>query len=253
MRLITLNLWGGIVYEPLMKFIESHSSDTDIFCFQEMLFGDKSEFTPQDKGRINLFSEINSRLTDFVPYKNISTSDHFQHEPIDFPAGQAIFVRKGITVKDNGGFFCMDKIPWNTMDCGKLTGNFQWIECELNGDNIFIGNLHGVWQKDTKKVDTPERFEQSNKVKNFMDTKKCKKILCGDFNLLNDGQSISILENGMKNLIKEYGIISTRSNFYKHPLRFADYVLVSKDININSFKALQDQVSDHLPLLLNFN
>ena len=55
MKLITLNLWAGVVYEPLIEFIKKHSEDTDVFCFQEMAFGDSPNFTPIYKARVNLF------------------------------------------------------------------------------------------------------------------------------------------------------------------------------------------------------
>jgi exonuclease III len=253
MKLITLNLWGGIVYEPLIEFIKKHSSDTDIFCFQEMLFGDKPEFTTLDKGRVNLFSEISSVLIDFNPYKNISNSDHFQKEKVAFKGGQAIFVRKNINVKDNGGFVCYDKVPEKTTEGGKLTGNLQWIAIELEKGELTITNLHGLWQKGTSKVDTPDRFVQSEKIKNFMDNRDGKKILCGDFNLIPTGQSIEMLEVGMKNLVKEYNVQSTRSDFYDGVQKFADYILTSPEIEVKSFGVLQDQVSDHLPLSLEFD
>src|SRR3989304_780654 len=42
-----------------------------------------------------------------------------------------------------------------------------------------------------------------------------QKILCGDFNLNPDTKSLNILDRGMKNLIKEYKVKSTRSGLYK--------------------------------------
>lgn len=54
------------------------------------------------------------------------------------------------------------------------------------------------------------------------------------------------------NLIKKYNISSTRSNYYKKQDKFADYVFVSNGINISKFKILSDQVSDHLPIMLEF-
>lgn len=36
MKLITLNIWGGKVLEPLMNFFQKHAEDTDIFCLQEV-------------------------------------------------------------------------------------------------------------------------------------------------------------------------------------------------------------------------
>ncbi len=83
MKLITLNLWGGIVYEPQMEFIKKHSVDTDIFCFQEMVFGENPKFTPDLKARENLFNEIKQRLPDFTAFQYISPSDKFEREQIN--------------------------------------------------------------------------------------------------------------------------------------------------------------------------
>jgi endonuclease/exonuclease/phosphatase family metal-dependent hydrolase len=60
-------------------------------------------------------------------------------------------------------------------------------------------------------------------------------------------------ELGMRNLITEYGVTSTRTSLYtKTEERFADYIFVSKDIEVKDFKVLPDVVSDHAALLLEF-
>jgi endonuclease/exonuclease/phosphatase family metal-dependent hydrolase len=50
---------------------------------------------------------------------------------------------------------------------------------------------------------------------------------------------------GLKNLIHEYGITSTRTSFYTRENKFADYVFTSPGINVQDFKVLPDEVSDH--------
>lgn len=253
MKLITLNLWGGKVYHPLLQFIESYASDIDIFCFQEVLFGSEPRFTPINKARENIFQEILQLLKDFEPVKYISPSEHFAHESITFGVGQSIFLKRPMEIKDNGGFHCYDKMPENTEGGGKATGNLQWVDVS-NGAEVFtIANLHGIWIKDTKKADCPARITQSKKIKNFLDSKNNKKILCGDFNLIPNGESMRILNQGMVNLVKEYNIQSTRSSYYKKDIKFADYVLVSPNIEVSDFAVLQDEVSDHLPLFLQFS
>jgi len=78
-------------------------------------------------------------------------------------------------------------------------------------------------------------------------------VLCGDFNLLPDTESLKRLEGiGLRNLIKEYGITSTRTSFYDKPAKFADYALVSEGIEVKDFKILPDEVSDHSPMYLEF-
>ena len=252
MKLITLNIWGGIIYEPLVKFIKKHADDTDVFSFQEVLFGDKPQFTEMQKARENIFHEIELLLPGFVSYKHVAPTNYFAREPIEFEAGQAIFVKKTIKVKDNGGILCTDKVPPDSAKGGKMTGRLQWVDLEINNGTITITNLHGLWQEGTLKVDTPERLTQSKKIKEFLNNKNGKKILCGDFNLSPTGKSIEILEEGMVNLIKKYNIQSTRSSFYTKDVRLGDYILVSSDIEIKDFKVFQEDISDHLPLLVEF-
>lgn len=103
------------------------------------------------------------------------------------------------------------------------------------------------------KEDTPERLEQSDNILKFLDSYKFGKILCGDFNLNPGTKSISMLEKGMVNLIKKYNIQNTRSNLHTRKDKLADYILVSRDVEVLDFKVMEDQVSDHLPLFLEFN
>lgn len=83
------------------------------------------------------------------------------------------------------------------------------------------------------------------------------KVLCGDFNLLPQTKSIAMLEGRMRNLIKEYNIKTTRSKlnpYHGTPTEqhFADYVFVSEDIKVLDFKVPEAEVSDHLPMILEF-
>mgnify|MGYP001591999384 CR=1 FL=1 len=66
MKLINLNLQGGVVYEPLMEFIKKHSSNTDIFCFQEVFHNTKKiRSILGNKVRPKLFSELQDMLLNF--------------------------------------------------------------------------------------------------------------------------------------------------------------------------------------------
>jgi endonuclease/exonuclease/phosphatase family metal-dependent hydrolase len=56
----------------------------------------------------------------------------------------------------------------------------------------------------------------------------------------------------MTNLVTKFGVTSTRSSHYLKEEKFADYILVSPHVEVNDFQVLQEEVSDHLPLLLEF-
>lgn len=75
----------------------------------------------------------------------------------------------------------------------------------------------------------------------------------GDFNLDPDTKSLKILERNLKNLIKEYKISTTRSSLYARQHKFADYVLVSPGIKVINFQVPDIAISDHLPMILEFN
>lgn len=256
MRFLTLNLWGGQVYEPLLEFLQKQAGDIDVFCFQEIIFGEAAAFTLKHETRINLFNEIQECLPGYrgLRFPTPKEARYFQSEPLldSIEAGQAIFVREGLTVANQGNFRTYTDFPEGMDYGGKITGSCMWVELGENEDSVLVMNLHGLWQKDSNKQDTPARLEQSRILKEFISSRSGKRILCGDFNLRPDGASIGALEENMRNLVKEYGITSTRSELYKKEEKFADYVLVSPEVAIIKFEALPDVVSDHLPLLLEF-
>ena len=54
--------------------------------------------------------------------------------------------------------------------------------------------------------------------------------------------------------VKEYQISTTRSPLYRNfaEMKFADYTLVSPGIEVKTFLVPQVEVSDHLPMILEF-
>ena len=249
MKLISLNIWGGKLYEPLMEFISEAKKDTDIFCFQELFFGNRPGY---DVGgaRANIAKELESALLEFNIYPYFAPKNSFfMGEMALSTIGQAIFVRKNLSVTDKGGFYTHHPVT-------NHSGIFQYIKIRTDKDEFIIGNIHGLWLP-TGKLDNPERIKQSEMIIDLYATHKGKKIICGDFNLRPETESIAIFNKDFKNLIKDFGIKSTRSSFYKDAERYkdfiSDYVFVSRDVNVMNFKTIDAFVSDHLPIMLEFS
>lgn len=255
MKLICLNLWGGKIYHPLMDFIQKNSKDTDIFCFQEV-FHTPTKNSEYARYRLNLYNEIASVLKDFRGYY-APTQDRYIFYvgffDFDLSYGLAVFIRKNIEVLNKGDFFVFRKR--NGMDPKNipytLPKNLQYINLTYKGKNIVVCNFHGIWIP-MSKLDSPSRIKQSEKILKFLDTQKGEKILCGDFNLDIHTKSINILEDHMINLIKKYNIKTTRNKYFPGHEKFADYVFVSKGINVLDFQVPNFEISDHLPMLLEF-
>jgi endonuclease/exonuclease/phosphatase family metal-dependent hydrolase len=81
-------------------------------------------------------------------------------------------------------------------------------------------------------------------------------IICGDFNLTPDCASIQYLDKHFRNLTTEFSIQSTRPDF-KDAIdtgnEIVDYIFVDKRISVNDFSVIETDVSDHFPLILDFD
>jgi len=220
-KLITLNTWGGRAgKEPLLDFFRKYK-DVDVFCLQEIseILGDHQSY-----------------------FRPLVLNDY----------GLQMLVKNNFTVKEEGELFIYKYKGFIAEeDIGDHGRPLQYVTLDLPKGPLTIINLHGAWIKGKNKVDTEERINQSKKIVEFVSGLPNGFILCGDFNLLPNTESMAVLEKaGMRNLIKEYSITSTRTSFYEGPEKYADYIFVSKGLEVKEFKVLPEEVSDHSALLL---
>jgi hypothetical protein len=217
--------------KPFFDFVKSESTNADIFCFMEV--------SPE------LYSKLASILKDFnVFYEKGSL--------IGFPAiicGQAIFVAKKMKIGKRGKISIYHQ---SIRDVGFL----QFAEIVFGQKKIWLGNVHGKTLPGNK-LDTLIRLKQSEKIVNFFRDKNGSKIIGGDFNLMPNTKSVKMFEEvGYKNLIKDFGIKNTRNKLsweqFSNIQHFADYVFVSKDVKVTGFEVPYNEISDHLPQILDF-
>lgn len=247
MKLITLNIWGGIVYEPLIAFLRKHAKRVDIFCLQEVFNNppDVPSKVQTKNPKLSIYSDIRTILSQF---------DSYLHPTQDNEESLAMFIRKSIPIdKIDEVFVYRWKNAMENNDPSTYGINVEYLQFHQDGKKYTIGNLHGHWTP-SYKGDNPARLEQAQNIRKFLDDIEGARILCGDFNLDPDTESMRTLETGMRNLIKEHGITSTRTHYYStQRSTFADYVLVSPEVEVDDFLVLQEIVSDHLPLYLDFS
>lgn len=259
MKIISLNTWGGKIFKPLMDFIKENSTETDIFCFQEV-FKTISSRKEVLRFRTNLYEEIGKILQNHNGYFVSSIDNYltgsFQKNFTDYnlSSGLAIFIKKELKIINHGDFFLYGhKKSYNLNDFNSMPKNAQFVIINTSEDEkLIICNMHGIWLRAGKK-DSPSRIDQSEKLKNFLAKENGKKILCGDFNLEMNTKSIKILETNLRNLIKDCNIKTTRNKNYLGSEKFADYIFISKDINVENFEVPRVEISDHLPMILEFS
>jgi endonuclease/exonuclease/phosphatase family metal-dependent hydrolase len=241
MKLITLNLWGGHLRNPLLKFIHENR-DVDIFCLQEVYHNAHRTIVQESRElSLNIFSDLQKLLPNHYAIFKPAVENVY---------GIGILIKNTIDIIGEGEINIHQKQHYPGIGLNH-SRNLQWVECEFNDRMYSILNVHGLWTGKGKS-DTPERIAQSNRIRHFMDTLNTPKILCGDFNLRPETESMQILEKGMDNLIKTYDVHSTRTRYYTKSEKYADYILTSPEVTVNEFYVMNDEVSDHCPLFLDF-
>jgi endonuclease/exonuclease/phosphatase family metal-dependent hydrolase len=242
MKIVTLNIWGGKIYDDLLKFISSNAS-VDVFCFQE-IYKDGAEFFKNTKykdDRHDIYYDLQKLLPDHVGVYHPALGEYY---------GVAMFIHKDYEIKKTGDVFIYRErghIPEG--DMGRHARNLQYATVVKAGEEpITVVNVHGLWNGQGKS-DTEERIEQSQRIVDFIRGLDTKIVLCGDFNLRLDTKSLTMIEaTGLRNLIKEYSVPTTRTSLYGKPETHADYVFVSPEIKEKKFLVMPDVVSDHAPL-----
>jgi len=236
-----------------MDYVADQSRDTDIFCFQEVFHTPTSRKMVSEHYRANLFSELQNALPHHQGHFAPALQDHGFDGPVDFPIqwGLAMFIRKDVTKDVPREIYLFGSYNARQYDNSSSPRNLQYVHFNVEGQDYTIAHFHGLWNGQGK-TDTPDRLEQSRRAKQLLDGTKGKKIFCGDFNLLPDTQSLAILKDGLVDLIETWGITTTRSSFYLKPDQYADYTLVSSDVDVEHFAVPPVNVSDHLPMELRF-
>lgn len=241
MKLMTLNLWGGTVQAPLLEFIRKHQ-DVKIFCFQEVYHRASGRISTDERvATLDIMDQIQALLPGYQLFFQPIVGQGY---------GMASLIHPDIEVVQEEKFWVYENLsyPGYGADHSRMV---QWMSCVIEGRLWSILNFHGLWNGQGK-TDSPDRLDQSRRLRALMNFVERPLILCGDFNLRPDSQSFAILKEDMRDLGGEAGVTSTRTSFYPKAEKFADYILVSPEVVVREFAVLPDEVSDHAPLYLEF-
>jgi endonuclease/exonuclease/phosphatase family metal-dependent hydrolase len=225
MRIIFLNIWNAKRTESLTDFIREQDALTDVFCFQVV-------FSESQTTVDGLLPDFQS----FISHKVISEEQYF---------AQATYVHKRLPTSSSERI--LDDVPRGGIGLYTEIGG---TEC------VHVCNVHGIAYKRDDKLDDPVRLAQSRGLIDFFRPRDGQKIIGGDFNVLNHVESIRMFEqHGYVDLIERFNIPTTRNrlaweNYPGNEMRYSDYVFVSPDVKVKNFTVIENEVSDHLPMIL---
>lgn len=131
--------------------------------------------------------------------------------------------------------------------------SIQNMIIENNDKKFRIINIHGIWNEG--KLGDKRTINQCNFIIEKALLANYPVIILGDFNLIPETESIDMLNKNFRNLILEYNIKTTRPNFNDGLDKgniICDYIFVNDKIKVNDFKVINNSISDHMPLILDF-
>ncbi|MDQ6986077.1 MAG: endonuclease/exonuclease/phosphatase family protein [Candidatus Dojkabacteria bacterium] len=261
MKLLSLNAAYFINNnDKVIDFIKTQ--DADIVCLQEV----SRHIDESVKYEYKLKSQLDNVISDNYQYKFYSpcvVSNNFQKVDefyVDFGGftefGTYILsknkIKYGEAVIQNGSVeYVADWSNWPNPDFARP---IQTVKLDIDGQEIIVINLHGLWSK--SKQGSLMTNEQSKGILRLIEKYNLPTIVCGDFNLFPNTESIRLLDAKLKNLCNEYKINTTRPSDNLHSSKdrnVVDYIFTSKEIKVNHFEVVDSNISDHLPLLLNLD
>lgn len=264
MRVVSLNVWGGALFDNLVSWLPEIGAD--VFCLQEITrtanltgwttFEDGERRLPQ---RADLFDDLRLRLgrhqgffvaSDAGPVHDEHGNTHRQE------FGLAMFVHERLTVISHATAFVHDEFKdhdeWPASDRPRIAQAVR-LDDSVTGRTFTIVNVHGL-RDAAGKHDTPARLAQAQRLTSILASAREPDdvaILCGDLNLLPDSASFDEFARiGLHDLVRD---ADTRTSRYTKPFRSASYFLVSEPDAIKHFETpALPEVSDHRPLIADF-
>jgi len=263
MKLLTLNVsLFDSNNSKLSKFLSEQKAD--IVCFQEIT-------RDLDKGALKKYISKNpiDKATNELEFGFFGPNEVFGPFTLNEFHGQKNFHFDPGGMVEIGNY-TKSKYPITKGENIFLEGHFSYstdysnwpdddhravlvTDLDMGKHNLRVINYHGIWTKD--KQGNEKSLSACKKIYQLAMATKGEIIICGDFNLFPDTPSMKVFQSDFISLVDRYNIRATRpsSNELSGLERnVVDYVLLSRNIEVQSFKVLETDVSDHLPLFLDF-
>jgi len=267
LRFVSLNAWGGQVWEALSAWVPSVGAD--ILCLQEMIrapvaspdwLAYRDAFRSLDQ-RADLLGDISALLLGYQTCFAAAARGPLQDGAGRiYPSehGIAFWGRRELAIAEyTQGFIHGAYRPdgWGAEPVPRAIQAARIHDPE-SGREVVFAHFHGLRDPEGKH-DTPARKSQTTAILAALD--KLRRpgdpvILAGDFNLLPDSEAFDRLAGaGLTELVTTRGFTDTRTALYTKPQRFADYLLVSPEVKVRAFDVpAEPVVSDHRALVLDF-
>lgn len=247
-KVICLNMWlGGKLFENVQQLMKRENAH--ILCLQEVHHAES--LPPQEKWHV--ISEL-ANILGYSQYAFAPATGVLLEDGSRIQFGNAILSK--LPIKSSFSIFY--DVPYNGMnrrtpdDYRFEPRNLQHAEIKIGDKVLHVFNTQGIWGFDGD--DNERRLAMGDMIAREI-AEKQQALLMGDFNVLEGTKTIGKIEGHMKNIFK--GELKTSFNMrHKQGGGFAsavvDMVFASPDVKILNHYSLSDNVSDHVPLVGEF-
>lgn len=239
---------GGRLMDNLVQFLVREQPD--ILAMQEVYAGGDTQLEPRFRSITVLQAATRLDYHTFAPTHNEP------HSSILVPSGNAVLSRFP-AIQEAVWFF---DVPYQAslVDDGRgfshFPCNLQHTRLDLNGIALHVFNTHGIW--DRHGQDNPRRLNMGKIIAERMAGLR-PAILCGDFNVNEGTKTIDRLGEQLINVFAP-DRRKTSFNVARKPKKsgytsaVVDFIFTSKDLKTLSYRQPDVDVSDHLPLVCEF-
>jgi endonuclease/exonuclease/phosphatase family metal-dependent hydrolase len=254
LKFVSLNTWfGGKLWDPMVAFLQAENPD--ILALQDVQYT-HDPFASEK--RFKTLDVLSPKLS--LPHRMFAPTFSYRDsgkEDTKLDFGNGILSRMTLIRTDNWFY------PGTHYDSFGHVGEFETTQCprglqyaliQINEKKLHIFNTQGLWGKDGN--DTPERLAASAFILEKIGDNK-PAILCGDFNTDQTSQSMKHIAAKMHDVFAEDKRTTSfnverkpKDSGYKNAV--VDFIFTTPDIKILSHSTAQVDVSDHLPLLMEF-
>lgn len=263
MKLISLN--AAIFQannERLFKFF--HDQNADFVCLQEISRGLEDSV---DKRYITIdpINNATQKLKYFFYGPNSIFSEfkvsNYHGTPFSFNFGGLLefgnYTKSRFEILKAQNIFIENHFTYNYDHSGWPEEDYRAVlvsDHEVEGKKLRILNYHGILTRD--KLGNERTLKANQMINDLAQQAEGEVIICGDFNLLPHIPSMKVFEKNFVSLVDKFDIKRTRpkSNELNHLKRnVVDYIWVSRGVKIKKFEVPDIKISDHLPLILDFD
>lgn len=245
-KYLSLNiLRGGILFDEMLGFLKRE--DADIVALQEVYNGHGDDLARNLRSFDELREALSYEHTVFAPaYRDANFGGIEQ--------GQAIFSKFPILSRETIWYdMPFEKIASSSVEDAEFAPrNLLYCTIRANCTVLNVFNTHGIWGRDGD--DNPRRFAMVDTILKTVGSKQ-NVILSGDFNLKNTTLAVRKLREQLFDVFGDE-LISSFNMRQKTDPRFAsivvDMIFVSPDIKVLEKYCPPVDISDHLPLIANF-